>query len=642
MFEEAAGLLFDNLLNGAAYCRVIFDGDEPVDFLCLRTNPAFIRHTRLELQHKRGTEVLPSLREQHQALLTAFARVSLGNGSEQFCYFLPELGNWFELSVFSPKPEHFVAVINLIREQLERPRVARKHDQFWRATLAAMSDAVFVCDRDGELVEMNEAFVGFHRLQGREEFPRSPREYSRFLELRTAAGEFLPPASWPVSRALRGESGVGLELHLRRPDAGMAWIGSYDFAPIWNHAGNIVGALMVARDITAQVAREHALQSAWNELSEMKRALAAVDIAVYRLEPVHGHIVDADALMLERLGYPLAELQRLAPWEVDLSVTEASTPVVLSALRTTGSLRAEALHKTKDGREIPVEVLVYHQPASGDGPGSLLAFARDLSARRQREAVTEQLRLENHRLAESTVAALTASAIAHELNQPLTVVALSAATALNLLEAGPSAENQLRAALAATLRSAERAGEAVRELVGLLQKRPSRSEALNLCALVRRVLRRFRSGLAHEQHLVANLCTGDALVTGNRMQLEKVLANLLQNGFDAMADAPPPRRLHVRVRLAPGGNAARISVADHGTGLSAAQLAQVFEPFYTTKASGLGMGLAVCEAVVREHQGRIWARSKPGKGSIFHVELPIAAGSVSGLTGAGAPQAETG
>ena len=218
MFDsDAAGALFDNLLNGAAYCRVILDGDEPTDFLCLRTNAAFRRHTGIELQGKLGSEALPSLAHEDSVLLEICAQIARGGTPSQFCFFFAGLDRWFEISIFSPQPGHFVAVFNLIREQLERPRTARRHDQFWRATLAAMSDAVFVCGRDGRLMEMNDAFVGFHRLQHREEFPGSIKEYSRFIELRTASGEFLPHERWPVSRALRGEKGIGVQLHLTCP-----------------------------------------------------------------------------------------------------------------------------------------------------------------------------------------------------------------------------------------------------------------------------------------------------------------------------------------------------------------------------------------------------------------------------------------
>lgn len=625
---SAAELLFENMPNGAALCQLVFHEGLPVDFICLRTNHDFLTHTGMELQGRRGTSLLAGFSQEDRSLLEACARVGLGGGGEQQRLFFTGVGRWFELSILSLLPGHFVLVFKPVHEQQAGRSTSGKHSHFWHAALAAISDAVFVCDRDGRLVEMNDAFVRFYRLQQREEFPRDAADYSRLVQLRTPGGEYVPPTQWPVRRALRGEQGASVRFHLLRQDTGESWVGSYDFGPIRNNEGIIIGALLIARDVTGQAAQEKALQHAGNELAEMKRALAALDMAVYRLEARHGYIVEADALMLERLGYSLDELRRLAPWELDGSVTRENTPALLAAIQHNGSLRAEGLHQTRDGRQIPVDVLLYHQPAS-EGPGSLLAFARDITARRRREAALEQLRQENHRLAESTVASLTASAIAHELNQPLMVTSLSAATALRLLDAGPDTEAQLRESLLATHRGAEKASDVVRELVGFLHKRPVRRETLDLCALVRKVARRFQAGLASEEQLLTRIGAEALWVMGNRMQLEKVLANLIQNGFDAMSQRAAPRKLLVRVRREPGDAAARVSVLDHGTGMEPKQLRRVFEPFYTTKPTGLGMGLAVCQAVVQEHKGSIWARSRPGRGAVFHIRLLLATAGVA-------------
>lgn len=118
------------------------------------------------------------------------------------------------------------------------------------AALAAMSDAVFNSDATGGPTGMNEAFARFHRFRSKEECPRDLAEYAALLEVRAADGTLLPPEQWFVPRALRGESGTGVEVTLHRRDTGETWVGSYTYAPFRDARGEIAGSVVTARDVT--------------------------------------------------------------------------------------------------------------------------------------------------------------------------------------------------------------------------------------------------------------------------------------------------------------------------------------------------------------------------------------------------------
>ena len=113
-------------------------------------------------------------------------------------------------------------------------------------------------------------------------------------------------------------------------------------------------------------------------------------------------------------------------------------------------------------------------------------------------------------------------------------------------------------------------------------------------------------------------------VRGDRVQIEQVLLNLLTNACDAVADAESEdRRLLLQARLVEGARTVQVSVADRGRGIPAGETERVFEPFVTTKARGMGLGLAVCRTIVSAHGGRLWAANNPERGATFHFTLPI-------------------
>ena len=263
-----------------------------------------------------------------------------------------------------------------------------------------------------------------------------------------------------------------------------------------------------------------------------------------------------------------------------------------------------------------------------DGFASVLARQRADSAvresderRRQAEKEAQRQREElAHALRVTTLSELTAS-LAHELNQPLTAVAANAKAGSRLLQTGSAVE--LNEILNDIGRDAARAGEVVHRLRVLLRKGEPEQKPLDINQLVAGVATLVRQDL-ERAHVSLRLNLGELLplVSGDAVQLQQVVLNLLLNACDALSELDDGRRvLDVATNLG-GPGWIVVTVSDSGAGVPESELARIFEPFVTTKAQGLGMGLAISRSIVEAHGGRIWATRNDDRGLTMHVEFP--------------------
>ena len=223
----------------------------------------------------------------------------------------------------------------------------------------------------------------------------------------------------------------------------------------------------------------------------------------------------------------------------------------------------------------------------------------------------------------STAGELTAS-IAHEINQPLGAILTNTETAQAILKSPKPDLAELGEILDDILRDDLRANEVIRRMRSLLKKAPFEQKQFDLNEVVRETIRFFSALAVSRKFEMANVITPNALpILGDRIQLQQVILNLVMNGIDAIRDTPSENRI-ISIRTSRVENFAELSVSDRGPGISDDKLKEIFEPFFTSKAEGMGMGLSIARTIVEAHNGRIWAENQIGGGAVFRVSLPLA------------------
>jgi C4-dicarboxylate-specific signal transduction histidine kinase len=248
---------------------------------------------------------------------------------------------------------------------------------------------------------------------------------------------------------------------------------------------------------------------------------------------------------------------------------------------------------------------------------------RESEERRQRaeEDVQRQREQLAHALRLTTLGELTAS-ISHELNQPLTAVAANALAVQKLLESDPK-NPDIDEALEDLVSDSIRASEIIRRLQALFRKKPATQAVLDLNAVIEDVLHLLASDLRHRQvQVYFKRSNSLPKVMGDGIQLRQVILNLLRNAEDSIAQAGGgTREIRIVTREAEESRV-DIAISDSGTGVDETELERIFEHFVSTKAEGLGMGLAISRTIVEAHGGRIWAARNEDRGLTMHIHLP--------------------
>ena len=257
--------------------------------------------------------------------------------------------------------------------------------------------------------------------------------------------------------------------------------------------------------------------------------------------------------------------------------------------------------------------------------GGAVVSHTDITERRDAEAEADKSRQElAHYLRVSTIGEMTTS-IAHELNQPLAAILANAQTARRILAAPASADGrrEVQEIIADIIDEDRRAGEVIRGLRELLRKGEGTQEELDVNALVRGVLRLLGNDVMLRGVSMRSELTEESLTTrGDRVQLQQVLLNLVVNALEALAESDGDRRIGIRTERAPGGMA-RVSVEDTGPGLPTPVRHEIFKPFFTTKAKGMGMGLSIARSILGAHGGTITVDADRERGARFTFTLPL-------------------
>lgn len=343
-----------------------------------------------------------------------------------------------------------------------------------------------------------------------------------------------------------------------------------------------------------------------------------------------GNISYANEAFLNMTGYSREELVSGAVSWKEMTPAECEIGDIqrLDQLRRSGEVApGEKEFFRKDGSRI--SVLVGSAAVAGS-PDQSISFVLDLTERKRAEAEAreserrfQEMQLElAHANRVATMGQLTSS-IAHEVSQPISAVALNAGAALNWLRRSPPDLEQARTSIQAIVNDAHRSSEVIGRLRALFKKAPPRKDHLDLNETIEEVIVLTGSeALKSEISVKTQLADGLPLIEGDRVQLQQVLLNLVVNAIQAMATIDDRARDLLITTAAAGSDSVLVQVADSGPGLDPQLLEHVFDPYFTTKPHGMGMGLAICRSIIDAHNGRLWASANQPCGGVFQFTLP--------------------
>jgi len=278
----------------------------------------------------------------------------------------------------------------------------------------------------------------------------------------------------------------------------------------------------------------------------------------------------------------------------------------------------------KDGSSIPVEYSSTPiRDDKGETVGSVVVF-RDISERKRAEEAARQHQMDLAHVARLSTMGEMASGIAHELNQPLTAIAANSQACIRMLEAGGVRSERCADVMERIGAQAERAGEIIRQLRQFVRKEQAKLSLVNLNDLIREVLVLVTPEARRaEVRIMQDLDREISPVSAQHIQIDQVILNLLRNAIEAMSEMDQGlRELTIRTRMG-GRNAVIVTIADTGPGLSPELRNQVFNPFVTTKPSGMGLGLSISQGIIEAHKGNLYLDSEPGFGAVFRFTLPL-------------------
>ncbi len=387
----------------------------------------------------------------------------------------------------------------------------------------------------------------------------------------------------------------------------------------------------------ALASRSDDLAALTRELIDSRQALQESEHrwwAIYEHSPVGialvnatGAIEAANPAFRAMVGYSDAQIRavslpRVTPVE-DRAATQRRIERLLAGEVT--EYHVQRRFQRQDGSLVWANTSVSLVPgASADGP-LLVVVAEDITEQRRAEQALLGARTQLAQVARvSTLGELTAS-IAHEVNQPLAAIVANGHAALRWLDATPPDEQETRAAVARIVRDANRAGSVIHRIRGFVRRRETEHVALDINEVIGDVLDLVRSE-AQARHIEVGHAPAAALppVIADRVQLQQVVLNLVMNGLEAMArtgsSSTPALRLSTRL----DGHCVQVHVQDSGTGIDPALRQTLFDAFQTSKADGMGMGLAISRSIIESHGGRLWYTPNTGKGVTFSFSLPVA------------------
>jgi len=257
--------------------------------------------------------------------------------------------------------------------------------------------------------------------------------------------------------------------------------------------------------------------------------------------------------------------------------------------------------------------------------GGTIFFVEDITNTKILETEIKERRIEMEQLQQMHVAAQTASAFAHEMNQPLLAIASFSKAALRMMKTNDPDYGEITEAIEGCEQQALRAGRTIRDIINFLNSKKLATEDFDLNQEILNIIDTIKSESNLTFNTIFKLDGGLPFVRANRTHVQKVLINLLNNGIEAMQLAGVRgRNLGMTISSIKNENFVQVTIQDNGPGIKKENISRVFEPFFTTKSDGIGMGLAISRSLIEENGGQLWLDPQEGSGATFHLTLPFA------------------
>ncbi|MGV7218038.1 trifunctional serine/threonine-protein kinase/ATP-binding protein/sensor histidine kinase [Bradyrhizobium sp. UFLA05-112] len=437
-------------------------------------------------------------------------------------------------------------------------------------------------------------------------------------------------ANDPYIRARGSRSVLCLPLITQAKLIGMLYLENNLAAGIFARARSSVLKLLASQ---AAIALENSrlYRDVQERETKIRRLVDANIIGIFFFSH-EGDILEANHAFLEIVGYDREDLVAGRIRWSDLTPPDwkERTARAQTEIHFTGAVQAyEKEYVRKDGTRVPVLI-----GAAAFNEQQGVAFVVDLTERKRAEAeARESERRYRETLIDlahanrlTTMGQLTAS-IAHEVNQPIAGVISNAGAGLNWLNAQPPNLERVRQTFGLIIRDGTRAGEIIDRIRGLIRKSPPQKASLAINDVVLEVIAMTRAEVMKNSVSVqTQLGETLPLILADRVQLQQVIINLIINAAEAMSGAKEGARELLISTARSDSTGVLVSVRDSGPGLGSNSVEHLFEAFYTTKAQGMGMGLAICRSIIEAHGGRMWASAKEARGAVFQFTLPIEPG----------------
>lgn len=556
------------------------------------------------------------LRTVHQAHRAHYARDPsrrMMGGSLAETPGLKASGEVFEAKVsLSPLAGGYVLVTVV---DLSVMRQAREALRKCSLIVEQMASAVIITDANGLIEHVNPGFVHCTGYEAAEVVGRTPGVLKSGFT----------PAQVYVSlwRSLASGKTWHGEFHNRRKDGTLFW-GETTISPIRDEGGMVTHYAAVMDDITCRKKDQQELM-----LSESRFRVTFEQAAVGMAHvATDGRWIRVNERLCEIVGYTRDELSSKSFQDIT-HPEDLDTDVGLMKQLLDGRIDHYALDKRyvrKGGEPIWIRLTGALVRRPDGAPDYFISVVEDIDARKRAESELKRLRVDMEQALTSYVAIQTAAAIAHELNQPLNAIASYTEAALRLQDAVPPQPSRITHALRSASDQAQRAGRVIRELIQMLHEGESLSEPIDINAVVKDAIDIVQASRLGEFTVDTFFASGLPRVRADRMQVEKVLVNLLRNGVEAMVDhGVELRRITLTITTSSDHQGmAVITVKDRGPGLTDEARRRLFEPFFSTKRKGIGMGLAISRSLIAAHGGKLWLDADADGGATFHMTLPFA------------------